>query len=103
MAVPDASPELESREKMWIGAIEGFAIGGHCQVVLTLDYVLAAERAYMTLPARKESIIPGAANLRLDRFVGARIARQAVLAELRIECDSPQGRPVCDEILSELG
>src|SRR3954454_4927130 len=102
LAVPDASPEVDSREKMWIGAIEGFAIGGHCQVVLTLDYVLAAERAYMTLPARKEGIIPGAANLRLDRFVGARIARQAVLAELRIECDSTQGRLLCDEIVTDM-
>jgi thioesterase DpgC len=87
---------------MWIGAIEGFAIGGHCQIVLTLDYVLAAEGAYMTLPARKEGIIPGAANLRLDRFVGARIARQAVLAELRIECDSPQGRLLCDEVVADM-
>ena len=102
LAVPNASPEVESREKMWIGAIEGFAIGGHCQIVLTLDYVLAAEGAYMTLPARKEGIIPGAANLRLDRFVGARIARQAVLAELRIECASPEGKLVCDEIVGDM-
>ena len=102
LAVPHASPEVESREKMWIGAIEGFAIGGHCQIVLTLDYVLAAEGAYMTLPARKEGIIPGAANLRLDRFVGARIARQAVLAELRIECASPEGKLVCDEIVTDM-
>ena len=102
LAVPDASPEVESREKMWIGAIEGFAIGGHCQIVLTLDYVLALEGAYMTLPARKEGIIPGAANLRLDRFVGARIARQAVLAELRIECASPEGKLLCDEIVSDM-
>ena len=102
LAVPDAPPEVESREKMWIGAIEGFAIGGHCQVVLTLDYVLAAEGTYMTLPARKEGIIPGAANLRLNRFVGARIARQAVLAELRLECDSPQGRLLCDEIVADM-
>ena len=31
----------------------------------------------MTLPARKEGIIPGVANLRLPRFIGDRIARQA--------------------------
>ena len=67
--------------------------------MLTLDYVLAAEDAYMTLPARKEGIIPGAANLRLTRFVGARIARQAVLAERRIDCASPEGRMICDEIV----
>jgi thioesterase DpgC len=99
LALPEVSPEIEAREKLWIGAIEGFAIGGHCQTVLTLDYVLAAEDAYMTLPARKEGIIPGAANLRLDRFVGARIAREAVMAELRIDCASPTGRLVCDEIV----
>jgi (3,5-dihydroxyphenyl)acetyl-CoA 1,2-dioxygenase len=99
LALPDVPPEVDAREKLWIGAIEGFAIGGHCQTVLTLDYVLAAEDAYMTLPARKEGIIPGAANLRLDRFVGARIAREAVMAELRIDCASPTGRLVCDEIV----
>ena len=99
IALPEVSPEVDCREKLWIGAIEGFAIGGHCQTVLTLDYVLAAADAYMTLPARKEGIIPGAANLRLDRFVGARIAREAVLAELRIECASPEGRLICDEIV----
>jgi thioesterase DpgC len=99
VARPDVSPEVDGVEKLWIGAIEGFAIGGHCQTVLTLDYVLAAEDAYMTLPARKEGIIPGAANLRLERYVGSRIAREAVLAELRIDCASPEGRLVCDEIV----
>ena len=99
IARPDVSPEVDGTEKLWIGAIEGFAIGGHCQSVLTLDYVLAAEDAYMTLPARKEGIIPGAANLRLERYVGSRIAREAVLAELRIDCASPEGRLVCDEIV----
>jgi thioesterase DpgC len=79
--------------------VEGFAIGGHCQILLTQDYVIAAEDAYLTLPARKEGIIPGAANLRLPRFVGDRIARRAVMAELRIDCASPVGQSVCDEIV----
>ena len=47
----------------------------------------------MTLPARKEGIIPAMANLRLPRFVGDRIARQAIMYERRIECDSPGGPP----------
>src|SRR3954466_12316532 len=99
LARPEAPPEVDGVEKLWIGAIEGFAIGGHCQTVLTLDYVLAAQDAYMTLPARKEGIIPGAANLRLERYVGSRIAREAVFAELRIDCASPEGRLICDEIV----
>jgi enoyl-CoA hydratase/carnithine racemase len=98
LAVADASPELQSIEKLWVAAVDGFAIGGHCQILLTMDYTIAAEDAYLTLPARKEGIVPGAANLRLPRFVGDRIARQAILAERHIDCASPEGRMICDEI-----
>jgi thioesterase DpgC len=99
VAYPDASPEVKSVEKLWIAAVEGFAIGGHCQILLTMDHILATEDAFLTLPARKEGIIPGAANLRLPRFVGDRITRRAILAELRIDCASPEGRMICDEIV----
>jgi len=99
LARPGAHPEADSIEKPWVGVVERFAIGGHCQILLALDYVLAAADAYMTLPARKEGIIPGAANLRLPRFVGPRIARQAILNGRRLDCDSPEGRLVCDEIV----
>jgi len=104
LAREDALPDDVSGrtlEKPWIAALEGFAIGGHCQYLLVMDYVVAATDAYMTLPARKEGIIPGAANLRLPRFVGDRIARQAIMAERRIDCDSPEGRLVCDEIVAQ--
>jgi thioesterase DpgC len=85
-------------EKPWIAAVDSFAIGGHCQILLTMDYVLAASNAFMTLPARKEGIIPGAANLRLPRFTGDRLARQAIQYERKFLCDSPEGRLICDEI-----
>ncbi|MEW6690189.1 MAG: enoyl-CoA hydratase/isomerase family protein [Pseudomonadota bacterium] len=99
LARPGVSPEEDSIEKLWIAAVEGFAIGGHCQILLTIDQVIACDDAYLTLPARKEGIIPGAANLRLARHVGDRIARQAILAERRIDCSSPEGRLVCDRVV----
>jgi thioesterase DpgC len=86
-------------EKPWIAAVEGWAIGGHCQILLAMDYVLATQDAFLTLPARKEGIIPGAANLRLPRFTGDRLARQLIQAERRLECDSAEGRLICDEIV----
>ena len=106
VARPDVSPDEVAGgtiEKPWIGVVDGFAIGGGCQLLLTLDYVLAASDAYMTLPARKEGIIPGAANLRLWRFTGDRIARQAILYGRRLDCDTPEGRLICDEIASAGG
>jgi len=101
LAREDVSPDELSGgtiEKPWIAAVDGFAIGGGCQLLLAMDYVVAASDAYMTLPARKEGIIPGAANLRLPRFVGDRIARQAILYGRRLDCDTPEGRLICDEI-----
>jgi thioesterase DpgC len=87
-----------TREKPWVAQVDGFAIGGGCQYLLAMDYVVAGSDAYMTLPARKEGIIPGAANLRLTRFVGARAARQAIMMGRRFECDSTEGRMICDVI-----
>ena len=101
VADPNSMPDdVNGRgiEKLWIAAVDAFAIGGHCQALLCMDYVLAASDAFLTLPARKEGIIPGFANLRMPRFVGDRIARQAVLYERRLDCDSPEGRLICDEI-----
>jgi thioesterase DpgC len=102
VAQPEAIPDDvhgTGIEKPWIAAVEGFAIGGHCQILLTMDYVLAASDAFMTLPARKEGIIPGAANMRFPRFVGPRIARQAIMMGKRIDCDSAEGRMVCDLVV----
>lgn len=101
-----ASPDLPldeaagtTTEKPWVAAVDGFAIGGGCQHLLVMDYILAASDAYMTLPARKEGIIPGAASMRLPRFTGDRIARQAIMHGRRLDCDSPEGRLICDEIV----
>jgi len=102
VARPDVVPDDvhgSGIEKPWIAVVESFAIGGHCQILLTQDYVLAADDAFMTLPARKEGIVPGAANLRLHRFVGDRLARQLVQYERKLLCDSPEGRLICDEIV----
>jgi thioesterase DpgC len=101
VATPEQVPDdVNGRcvEKPWIAVAETFAIGGHCQLLLAVDFVLAGADAFMTLPARKEGIIPGAANLRLPRFTGDRIARQAIQYERRFQCDSPEGRLICDEI-----
>ena len=102
LARPHVAPDEvagDSIEKLWISAVETFAIGGGCQILLATDFNIAGRDAYMTLPARKEGIIPAMANLRLSRFVGDRLARQAIMYERRIDCDSEVGRMICDEVV----
>ena len=102
LATPEALPDDTSGagiEKPWVAAVDAFAIGGHCQALLCMDYTIAAADAFMTLPARKEGIIPGLANMRMPRFTGDRIARQAIQYGRQLPCDSPEGRLICDEIV----
>lgn len=104
VAREDASPldiAGSTIEKPWIGVVENFAIGGGCQLLLVMDFVLAQSSAYLSLPARKEGIIPAMANLRLPRFLGERLARKAIMLGERIDCDSPTGRMICDEVVAD--
>jgi (3,5-dihydroxyphenyl)acetyl-CoA 1,2-dioxygenase len=87
-----------SVEKPWVAVVDGFAIGGGAQLLLVFDQVLAASDAYFSLPAADEGIIPGAANLRLTRRAGPRLARQVILTGRRIRASEPDARLLVDEI-----
>jgi thioesterase DpgC len=89
----------DRREKPFIAAVEAFAIGGSCQIMLVMDRVIAEAGSYFNLPARKEGIIPGCANLRLPRFVGERPTRQAIFFNRDFAAESAEGRMLADEIL----
>ena len=85
--------------KPWVAAVDTFAIGGGCQLLLVFDHVLAASDAYLSLPAAKEGIVPGAANLRLGRIAGARLSRQVILGGRRISAAEPDARLLVDEVV----
>jgi len=94
---PD-EPE-QTTEKLWVAAVETFAIGGACQILHAVDHVIAERGARLFLPARKEGILPGASNLRLARSVGDRLARQAILSGLEFEAGTPHGDLLCDQVV----
>jgi (3,5-dihydroxyphenyl)acetyl-CoA 1,2-dioxygenase len=93
-------PEVE---KLWVAGVETYAIGGACQLLHVVDHVIAEHGARLYLPARKEGIIPGASNLRLPRFVGDRLARQAIMSGLEFEAGVPPAELLCDELVEEGG
>jgi thioesterase DpgC len=95
---PEHFPE-ETTEKLWIAALETYAIGGACQLLHVMDHVIAVRGSRLYLPARKEGIIPGASNLRLARSVGDRLARQAIISGLEFEAGTPRGDLLCDEVV----
>ncbi len=95
----DPSDVEDGIEKPFVAGVDSFAIGGHCQMLLILDAVVAQRGAYFNLPARKEGIIPGVANLRLPRFVGERATRQGLFFNRDFAAESAEGLLICDEIV----
>jgi len=86
-------------EKPWLAAVEAFAIGGGCQLLCVMDRVLAEPGSYFNLPASKEGFIPGAANLRLPRLTGIKLAREGIFFERVFAAETPEGRMICDAVV----
>lgn len=82
-----------------MAAVETFAIGGGTQVLLAFDHVIAASDAYLSLPAAREGIVPGAGNFRLGRHTGARVSRQIILRGRRIRATEPAAGLLIDEVV----
>ena len=100
--LPGSNPE-GTMEKLWIAAVERFAVGGACQLLHVVDHVIATRGSRFFLPARNEGIIPGASNLRLPRFVGDRAARQAILSGRQWVAGEPDAALLCDEVVQPDG
>ena len=64
-----------------VALVNGFALGGGCEISLTMDYRLASPKAAMGLPETKLGIIPGwGGTVRLPRLIGAALPLLLLLA-----------------------
>jgi len=86
-------------EVPWLAGVETFAIGGGAQLLLVMDRVVSERDAFLSLPASREGIVPGAAALRLPRFTGLSPARRSILFDEQWPADGPEGRLLVDEVV----
>jgi enoyl-CoA hydratase len=62
-----------------IAAVNGFALGGGCELALACDFILASKNAKFGLPEVSLGLIPGfGGTVRMARAIGIRKARELV-------------------------
>lgn len=84
-ALGDALLVLEEIPKVTIAAIEGYCLGGGCELALACDFRFASQDAQLGQPEIAIGIIPGAGGTqRLPRLVGHARARELIYSGRRI-------------------
>ena len=79
---------IEAAPQPWIAAVNGYALGGGCELALACDMRLAAENAKFGQPEIGLGITPGfGGTQRLSRNVGAGWAKYLVLSGRHLRAD----------------
>lgn len=80
--------KIENLPQVVIAVINGYALGGGCEIALACDIRLMAEDAKIGQPEVKLGIIPGfGGNIRLPRICGAGIAKELIFTGEMIDAN----------------
>ncbi len=99
-ALEGALRHVEAIPKVVIAAVNGYALGGGCEVALCADFRFAADDAQFGQTEIQLGIIPGAGGTqRLPRLVGLPRAREMIYTGRRVDAEEALAIGLVDRVL----
>lgn len=96
----DLANFIEDMKKPVIAAINGFALGGGCEMAMACDIRIASTAAMFGQPEVKLGIIPGyGGNLRLPRLIGKGMAKKLILTGANLKADKALEYGLVEELV----
>jgi enoyl-CoA hydratase len=93
-AVEPVVEMIANYEKPVIAMVNGFALGGGCEITLACDFIVVSENSEMGLPEINRGLLPGwGGTQRLPRRIGLPLAKKMILT----------GEPVNGKQAKEIG
>jgi enoyl-CoA hydratase len=90
---------LGSIDKLVVAAVNGFALGGGCELALACDLVYASEKAKFGQPEVKLGVIPGfGGTQRLTRMIGPRVAMELLTTGRIIGADEAKALGLVNDV-----
>lgn len=93
-------PELPGLDKPVIAAVNGMAVGGGFELVMSADLVVAAEHATFFLPEASIGLIPDVGAIRLPRLLPAPVANEVLLAGRRLTAEEAHRFGLVNQVVS---
>lgn len=93
---------LASYEKPVIAMVNGFALGGGCEIALACDFIFASDNSEIGLPEINRGLLPGwGGTQRLPRRIGVPMAKRMILSGETVNGIEAKDIGLVDEVVNK--